>query len=820
LKIYNYILLIIIGSLNYTLTAQTAEKLNQISKEYLKVNLDSSAYFAKKAFEQAKQSNQYSQAGFALKNQGTVWYYKHQKKKAIQLYRKAINYFDKAKAFNESANLYHNLGLINYKLGYNKKSIQNYRLAIFYKKKSKQESDLESTYNGLAVLYQDMSLFDSSSYYLSLALNNINQRDTQKLANIYNSLGRNYIYQGIHDSALYYYTKSYQLKKNQPDTLSLALTIENIGQTLSAESNYDTAMSCYLMALDIYKKFDNPQATARVFNNIGNIYMSLDDTIKSKDNYLKALNIYISTVNKIGEAGIYNNLGLLEERNGEYQHAKQYYLKANKIFKEEKSYRNLAKSFQNLASIANKTQTYNDAKYYLNKSNKIALSHQLVNIYYENNYTLANLFHLQNNDIEAGSTLSQINNAQAKKYLNEEDYLSRLHLASIIYATQNKYKDAYQNLSNYDSLYKKYFNSKFFKEIAEITTKYKTEQIEKENEIFKKQSKIERLKLDNQREENKTNKIVILSTLFVLLASFFGLFLLYKNNRVRKKFNDDLISKNIIISEQNNEIEQTLNIVEKQKSILEEQKEEITDSINYAKRFQTAIIPTTEKLTSIFKNAFVLYQPKNIVSGDFFYIHQNEKYKYFVAADCTGHGVPGAFLSIIGHNGLNGAINKFNLTEIADIMKFLNQYLFDFLHQNQDIQIQDGIDLTIVRIDEQNKEISFSGAYNPLVVVRKGILKAYKTNKFAVGTNIENVFETQNISYQENDMLYLFSDGYADQFGGPKGKKFMRKRFYSTLSDLSNMNISEQNLSLDNILNDWMKREDQVDDILVAGIRL
>ncbi len=818
-KLQTIFFILLIG-LSYNLKAQTAEALNQISKSYLKTNLDSSNYFAKEAFEKAEESNQYLQAGFALKNQGTVWYYKHKKEKAAQLYQKAISYFDKANAFNESANLYHNLGLIYHKLGYNKESAKNYQLAIRNKKKAKNETDLEATYNGLAVLYQDLSQFDSSTFYLNLALNNINKIDTQRLANIYNSLGRNYIYQGIHDSALFYYTKSYELKKNQTDTLSLALTIENIGQTLSAESNYDTAMSCYLMALDIYKKFDNQQATARVFNNIGNIYMSLNDTSKSKNSYLKALNIYLSTGNKIGVAGMYNNLGLLEEGNGELAHAKQYYLKANRIFKEENDYRNLAKSFQNLATIANKTQNYNDAKYYLNKSNNIALTHQLVNIYYENNYTLADLLHRQDKDDQAAVILTKTNNTQAKKYLDEKSYLSRLQLLSIIYAKQNRYKDAYLYLSDYDSLYKSYFNSKFFKEIAEITTKYKTEEIKKENEIFKKQSKIERLKLEKQQGENKTNKIIIFSTLFVLLASFFGIFLLFKNNRVRKKFNDDLIEKNIIISEQNNEIEQTLNIVEQQKSILEEQKEEITDSINYAKRFQTAIIPTTEKINSIFQNAFVLYKPRDIVSGDFFYIHENEKYKYFVAADCTGHGVPGAFLSIIGHNGLNGAINKFKLTDISDIMRFLNQYLFDFLHQNQDIRIQDGIDLTIVRIDEDNKEISFSGAYNPLIIVNSGVLTALKTNKFAVGTGLENVFETQNISYQKDDMLYLFSDGYADQFGGPKGKKFMRKRFYKTLSEISDKDITEQKLILENTINDWMKQENQIDDILVTGIRL
>ena len=359
-----------------------------------------------------------------------------------------------------------------------------------------------------------------------------------------------------------------------------------------------------------------------------------------------------------------------------------------------------------------------------------------------------------------------------------------------------------------------------FNVVVEINAKYETDRIEKENSIFKKQAKIERLKLEYQEEENKTSKIIIFAIFIVLLASIIALFFVFKSKRVSDRLNDELQDKNVFISEQHHEIEQHLDRLAEQKEILEIQKVEITDSINYAKRFQTAIIPNKEKVKSIFKDAFVLFKPRDIVSGDFYYIHQTEQYKYFVAADCTGHGVPGAFLSIIGHNGLNGALNKFGYTNLSDIMKFLNDYLYDFLHQNQDMRIQDGIDLTIVRIDKANKEIAYTGAYNPLVIVRDSSLTAYKTNKFAIGASKENIFEVNTIKYQNDDTIYMFSDGYADQFGGPKGKKFMRKKFYNEITKVSPLSTESQYKSLDKTLANWMGHIEQLDDILVVGIIL
>ena len=811
-----YLLLFI----SLSIFSQTAKTYNQLSKKYLKINLDSSDYFAKKAIELALNSKDYNEAGYALKNRGNIQYYKSNKEAAIKQYQKAILNFKKSNNSDELANIYHNIGLMYYNMHSTKDAQKYYHLALSTNLKNNRTGALSSTYNGLAVLFQDISRYDSSGYYLELAYKTINKNDSNRVSELYNSLGRNFIYQGKHDSALYYYTKSYRLSKVMQDSAYLAITIENIGQIFTKTLNYDSAISCYFMALNIYDQFNNQKGKARVYNNIGNIYLEIEDTVKSELYYYKSLELYKESGNLINQAGLYNNLALIQQTQGHYNNAKLLFLKALALIRSENSPSVLSETYQNLSSICTDLEEYKDAVYYLNKSNSIALQYNLISTYLDNSFSLASIYNRENKTKEAYDQICNYFKGEIQQNSKTDSSLESLSLLSSIYNKLGQYKNAYETLKKYKTLNNKRLSEKLFNITAEINAKYETERIEKENSLFKKQAKIEGLKLEYQEEENKTNKIIIFSIFIVLLASMAALFYVFKSKRISDRLNEELQNKNVLISEQHHEIEQHLDRLAEQKEILETQKDEITDSINYAKRFQTAIIPNEEKIRSVFENTFVLFKPRDIVSGDFYYVHKSSEYKYFVAADCTGHGVPGAFLSIIGHNGLNGALNKFGYTQLSDIIKFLNDYLYDFLHQNQDMRIQDGIDLTIIRIDESKNEISYTGGYNPLIVLREKELTSYKTNKFSVGVSKENIFDIYNIEYKKGDMLYMFSDGYADQFGGPKGKKFMRKKFYNTISDISTLPTKNQYISLEKTLSEWMGNIEQLDDILVAGIQL
>jgi serine phosphatase RsbU (regulator of sigma subunit)/HAMP domain-containing protein len=275
-------------------------------------------------------------------------------------------------------------------------------------------------------------------------------------------------------------------------------------------------------------------------------------------------------------------------------------------------------------------------------------------------------------------------------------------------------------------------------------------------------------------------------------------------------------------------IERTAEVV-KQKEEIEHQNEkiselyeEVTDSIKYAKGLQEAILPPKEFVEEVMPDSFILYKPKDIVSGDFYWIEKKGNKVYFAAVDCTGHGVPGAFMSIVGYNALNEALRQYDTP--AEILDELNKGISKTLHNNAiGSTTKDGMDLALCCLDIDKKELQYAGAYNPLYLIRKGEITQVKADKFAIGT----YFEDENKKYtnhvlqlEKEDYIYVFSDGYADQFGGPKGKKFMYKRFRDFLLTLTGKSMNTQKNFLNNTIEQWKGPLEQIDDILVIGVHV
>ncbi len=263
--------------------------------------------------------------------------------------------------------------------------------------------------------------------------------------------------------------------------------------------------------------------------------------------------------------------------------------------------------------------------------------------------------------------------------------------------------------------------------------------------------------------------------------------------------------------------------------IIEEKSKEITDSINYAKRIQHAILPSDEELKEYFTESFVLYQPKDIVSGDFYWsisTTTNDKKKVSVisAIDCTGHGVPGAFMSIMGYTILNQTKQQEGVNCPADVLNFLNSQLSDVLKQRKtENTIRDGMDMSICAIDYSSNQIQFAGANNPMYLIRNNELTEIKADKQPIGAYVDErvtPFTNHTIAGQKGDCLYLFTDGYADQFGGPKGKKFKHQQFKELLIEIAALPMETQKETLKNKINSWKGSLEQVDDILVIGFRI
>jgi serine phosphatase RsbU (regulator of sigma subunit)/HAMP domain-containing protein len=277
------------------------------------------------------------------------------------------------------------------------------------------------------------------------------------------------------------------------------------------------------------------------------------------------------------------------------------------------------------------------------------------------------------------------------------------------------------------------------------------------------------------------------------------------------------------VKERTEEVVRQKDEIDGQKSKLEELYKDVTDSIKYAKRLQDSILPPTEYMTQLFPNSFVLFKPKDIVSGDFYWMHKVGKKHLFAAVDCTGHGVPGAFMSLVGANGLNSAVKEHELDNPGEILDDLNKYAHEALNKDsEDNTVRDGMDIALCSIDYDTMELEFSGAYNPLYLIRDGEILITKSDKFAIGSFSPNEknYDTKNIPIKKGDIIYVFSDGYPDQFGGLKGKKFLYRQFRETLISIKDLPMQEQQQLLDQKIETWKGSYEQVDDILIIGVRI
>jgi serine phosphatase RsbU (regulator of sigma subunit) len=294
--------------------------------------------------------------------------------------------------------------------------------------------------------------------------------------------------------------------------------------------------------------------------------------------------------------------------------------------------------------------------------------------------------------------------------------------------------------------------------------------------------------------------------------------------RLTEKFNMMIAQLESYTYELEEKVKERTLKIEKQKEEIEEQKKHIMDSIYYARRIQNAILPSFHVIDNYFKDYFILYLPKDIVSGDFYWMNGIDGLCMIAAVDCTGHGVPGAFMSIVGFNQMNYAVSVKKARSAASIMDELNAGVISTLNENvSDTSIKDGMDMALCIFDFKKMNLEFAGANNPILLIRDGEVTMYKGDRFPIGVyegNVPKPFSNNEIDIQPGDCVYMFSDGYPDQFGGPDNKKFMLRRFQELLRDVHAMPMNKQKEILAQRLSEWKGKNEQVDDILVIGIRV
>jgi serine phosphatase RsbU (regulator of sigma subunit) len=409
--------------------------------------------------------------------------------------------------------------------------------------------------------------------------------------------------------------------------------------------------------------------------------------------------------------------------------------------------------------------------------------------------------------------------ASAENYLIQGLHLSKeiqtkLHIKDVslllatLYEKQQQHEKAYYYYTLFAETKDTILNQKNSKIITELNIKYSTEKKEKEIELLKKNEEIQGLELAKKRNELDTQRTLSVSVGGGVLLLLFAVLLLFGQYQLKKRATDQL--------------QFAFDIIEEKNKVIERSNSMITDSITYAKRIQDAVLPAPDYLTKLFSNNFfILYQPSQIVSGDFYWSANLENKIVFVVADCTGHGVSGAFMSMIGNTILNEIVNEQKETDTEKIAALLDSKIIHSLHQYDGSEQYDGMDVSICCIDRTNKEISFTGA-SQAIYIYSGQLQKIRGNPYSVGGSQHRkrkIFTSQKIRYQETAFIYLLTDGYCDQSGGMDSKRFSSKKLELFLLGMQHYAMNEQREKFENEFENWKGDTNLRDDILVVGLR-
>ncbi len=536
------------------------------------------------------------------------------------------------------------------------------------------------------------------------------------------------------------------------------------------------------------------EITRQFYQVMGDAYYYMNDLKKAIKYYEKELDVSKETMNSKQLIRIYFNLGTMAFDQKSYRKSVEYYQQSLSLAEPLNDDHTLMQIYRGLSENYDKLNYYNKAyetykKYiaYKNEFYKIKSSEKL------------SLLEEKVNKVELEKKQKEIELIQKQTEL----YHKKKQLTETSQVLQETKKENEQLTEETVLNNERIKRLNLQQQLQQQEIKFKTAEAQRKTEKIKTQNQIITL-------------ISVLIAIFILF-SIFVVYLLRKNQKANKA----LQIQNAKILQQKEEIQAQRDEIIESHATITKQNEKIKDSINYAKRIQEALLPWTNTIAKFFPDHFILFKPRDIVSGDFFWMGPREDYVYFTAADCTGHGVPGAFMSMLGIAFLTDIVNRSSkLLSTGEVLENLRSYLKLALQEKDD-----GMDMAMLRFDIKKKTVEYSGANNPLFIVRNNEIVEYKPTHAPVGRYIKDIpFKSEVINLKQGDMLYIFSDGYIDQFGGEDGDKFMKKRFKELLLKICNNDMETQKLSLEKTLLDWQnqasKKYPQLDDILVIGIKI
>ena len=590
-------------------------------------------------------------------------------------------------------------------------------------------------------------------------------------------------------------------------------------------------------ALGISEKINYVTGIANSSYNVGNFYYSQGAFTQALEFFNQSVRYKEKLGNKIQISRAYNKLGNLYVRKGDKKLALDYYKKSLALSKEIGYNKGVVTSFTNLGNFFNSkdNEDYDKAlDYHLQAIQVEGVPDKKVLSY---NYNRIGDLYLQKSDYSNALRYYRQQLLVARTDGDEDEMLKAYQGISEVYAKRNDYQKAYE----YYQLY-----AKTKERIKQRQNNEKLKQLQNRFNAQRKQNWKDRLiseqqEILNENSRKLQNRLLLGGIIIISVVLFFLVFLYRSNlktqrvNQLLQKKSKELEEKGARLTDQIEQNKANEEAIHRQKRTLEQALDEIerknkniTASINYAKRIQESMLPFNDEITKYIPNHFIFFKPRDIVSGDFYYFNTKDEKIIIAEVDCTGHGVPGAIMSMLGNDYLNQIINLQGITSPDLVLNELHKNIRTTLKQDE-TENRDGMDIALIVIDPTTKTIEFAGASSPLTIVQNGEMDILLSSELPIGgfqKDKERIFTKHTISYEQPITFYVFSDGFQDQFGGPKGRRFAKKKLRKLLYEIHEQPMTEQKKLLDNTLKDWMydpkhKREHkQIDDILVIGVRL
>ena len=642
-----------------------------------------------------------------------------------------------------------------------------------------------------------------------------NLGNKEKASDILTKMAKAYQDSGLYNTSIQTLEKSASLKQEVGDEEGVSKVLNNIGKIYESTYDYDNAIENFKKSAEVKSKLKDEKGLSNVMDNIGNIYYKKQILDKSIDSYQKSAEISEKLNNSEELGSTFNKMGVAYYELGKYDEAEKFYQRSLDLKKQDGNEKDASMALNNLGNI-----NYNESKY------QKAIS------YYEQSLSLK-----ENTDYTYGKAVSYFNLGNAYRQLESIPEAIRYFEACKNLSLQNNYEELLakslkvliqlynnNNEENKAGEYEKLLSTSQYQD-ADIGTQLSesqiigeadanqqiifklTEEVRKQKEIAGRESRerarenllnSQRLRLKN--EQIKKQRIILISMIAVIILVIGVLSLIYYQMVQKKKANKILTEKN--------------NVISKQAKL-------ITDNIKSASAIQRAAMPPEGLMKKELPEHFVLNMPKDIVSGDFYWMEKRDGNTFIAVADCTGHGVQGAVVSMLGMALLNEIVNKSYGEKPGEILNQLSIKLKEALHASGDVaEIREGMDIVLLKFEKSMKELEFSGANNPIYIIRKNDIIEHKGDRSPIGYYSKEVnFTNQKVKLQPGDSIYMFSDGYADQLNGENYKKFLTKRFKNLLVEINNLSMENRKEKLLKEFHDWKGGFQQVDDVMILCIK-